>query len=78
LPQAWLDQQLQLQIRILSCMRDLGMTPGMLLPDEAPVSFLHHTFSYRSCCLKPHGDSINMSLAIGDSYISLYICMVRS
>ncbi|CAK9870707.1 unnamed protein product [Sphagnum jensenii] len=27
LPQAWLDQQLQLQIRILSRMRDLGMTP---------------------------------------------------
>ncbi|CAK9229903.1 unnamed protein product [Sphagnum troendelagicum] len=36
LPQAWLDQQLQLQIRILSRMRDLGMTPGMLLPDPAP------------------------------------------
>jgi hypothetical protein len=78
LPQAGLDQQLQLQIRILSRMRDLGMILGMLLPDEAPVSFLHHTFSYRSYCLKPHGDSINMSLAIGDSYISLCICMARS
>jgi hypothetical protein len=36
LPQAWLDQQLQLQIKILSRMRDLGMTPGMLLPDPTP------------------------------------------